>query len=495
MAHFLFIQEIAQEYLGVEYLSAVLKREGHQVRLCIEQRQARILREVRAYRPDAVCFSAITGSHHWCLRIAGAIKEHFPDVRALFGGGHPTFFPEVIRHPSVDIVVRGEAEGAILDIARRVDERTDCAGVLNVWAKAGGRVVESPVRPYLTDAELDALPPPDRELYYRKYPLLARASVKAFIGQRGCPYSCAFCLNDALKKIYEGKGPYVRQRSPGALVAEIEEVRGRVPLRTVHLFDEAFNLRRDWCLAAAEEYGRRIPLPYYCLVRADLMDAEIARALKKSGCAGVWMGVESGVESLRQRLLGKRLSDEQIVAAARNLHEAKIPFRAFCLIGIPEETFEDAMDTVRFCIRIGTDYPWCSIYQPYSKTRLVDYCIRNGYLPADFSADRIDSSYYHDSPLRLPDKRRMMNLHKLFQTAVLLPFLFPLIRRMTRLPPNPIFKAWFAAVYFVTYIRSEGRSLRDTAAFAFRYVRLFFGNVGRAPRQSGGGEAPLNPVS
>ena len=43
MAHFLCIQEIAQEYLGVEYLSAILKREGHQVTLCIEQRQARIL--------------------------------------------------------------------------------------------------------------------------------------------------------------------------------------------------------------------------------------------------------------------------------------------------------------------------------------------------------------------------------------------------------------------------------------------------------------------
>lgn len=470
MAHFLCIQEIAQEYLGVEYLSAILKREGHQVTLCIEQRQARILREVGTYRPDAVCFSAITGSHHWCLRIAGAIKEHFPGVRVLFGGGHPTFFPEVIRHPSVDIVVRGEAEGAILDIARHIDERTDCAGVLNVWAKCRDGIVENPVRPYLTDAELDLLPRADRELYYRTYPRLARASVKAFLGQRGCPYSCAFCLNDKLKELYRGKGASIRRRSPENLIGEIADVCGRYPTRTVHLYDEIFNTSHDWCATVMEEYARRVALPYYCLVRADLMTVDLAAQLKKSGCAGVWMGVETGDETLRLKVLGKRLTDGQIVAAARMLHEAGIPFRAYCQLGLPDETLKTALETVKFCIRIGTDYPWSSVYQPYSKTGLVDYCLRKGYLPADFSVDDIDRTCHRYSVLNLPDKRRLMNLNRFFQTAVLFPRSLPLVMRLIRLPANPLFELWFGAVYFFVYIRSEGRPFLESLAFTLRYA-------------------------
>ncbi|MEI6634005.1 MAG: radical SAM protein [Chlamydiota bacterium] len=485
MARFQFIQEIALEYIGVEYLSAVLKRAGHHVDVVVGTDDRRILREVGAHLPDAVCFSAITGSHHWCLRTAGLIKAAFPSVRVIFGGGHPTFFPEMIRHPSVDMIVRGEAEGAILDIARCIDDRTDCRGVPNVWSKSGERIVENPVRPYLTDEELDLAPFADRALYCDKYPYLARVSVKAFLGQRGCPYSCNFCLNDKLKELYRGKGPHVRRRSPGNLISEIAEVCARYPVRTVHLYDEIFNTSPDWCMAVMDEYRRRVRRPYYCLVRADLMTREIAAKLGESGCAGVWMGVETGDEELRLKVLGKRLPDEKIIAAARLLHEAGIPFRAFCLIGLPDETLDSALKTIEFCIRIKTDYPWCSIYQPYSNTGLVDYCIRKGYLPADFSVDRIESSYYHDSILRLPDRRALMSLHKFFQTAVLFPPSLPLIRRLIKIPPNPLFTLWFGAVYFVTYIRSEGRSLRDAFVFALRYAGIFFGGAGRRSKRAG----------
>lgn len=474
MARFLFVQEIAQEYLGVEYLAAVLKGAGHGADVLIGSGDAAILKGVAGYRPDAVCFSAITGPHRWCLRRADSVKAAFPAVRVIFGGGHPTFFPEMIRHPSVDMIVRGEAEGAIIDIARRIDGGAGCRDVPNVWSKEGDRVVENAVRPYLADAELDSLPRPDRDIYYRRYPRLARASVKAFLGQRGCPYSCAFCLNDKLKELYRGKGAFVRRRSPGNFVSEIAETCARHPTRTVHLYDEIFNTSPDWCIAVMEEYRRSVGLPYYCLVRADLMTRGIAAKLKESGCAGVWMGVETGDEAMRLKVLGKRLTDAQIVEAARMLHEEGIPFRAYCQVGLPDETIETALATVRFCIRIRTDYPWCSVYQPYSRTALVDYCIRNGYLPADFSVDSIDSSCHRDSVLKLPDMRRLMNLAKFFQTAVLFPRLLPLISRLIRLPPNPLFELWFGAVYFFVYVRSEGRSLAESLRFALRHAGMQF---------------------
>jgi hypothetical protein len=77
--------------------------------------------------------------------------------------------------------------------------------------------------------------------------------------------------------------------------------------------------------------------------------------------------------------------------------------------------------------------------------------------------------------LQNPDRRRLVNLQKFFQTVVLLPAMLPLFKLLTKLPENILFRLWFALVYFIVYVKSEGRGIGNTVKTALRnlhFIRL-----------------------
>jgi len=141
---------------------------------------------------------------------------------------------------------------------------------------------------------------------------------------------------------------------------------------------------------------------------------------------------------------------------------------------IPGETVEQAFDTIRLNIKIGTAYPWCSVFNPYSGTELVDYALEKGYLRDDFNIDSIDDSYYKGSVLDSVNIKELINIQRFFQTAVLFPWSLPLIKKLVKLPPNPLFNLWFQFIYFLVFIRSEGHGLLETLSFGFHYMKVFY---------------------
>lgn len=106
MAKVLFLQTVQFEFTGVMSISAYLKREGHQVELLLESEEgSHFFDRIKTYQPDLVAFSAMTGDHVRCLEIASDVKKRF-DVPILMGGPHPTFFPETVEHPAIDLICR-----------------------------------------------------------------------------------------------------------------------------------------------------------------------------------------------------------------------------------------------------------------------------------------------------------------------------------------------------------------------------------------------------
>ncbi|MDP2688746.1 MAG: radical SAM protein, partial [Deltaproteobacteria bacterium] len=357
MARVAFVQNIAFEYLGVMFLSAMLKKHGHVVEMFIPGDEDRACREIEAFRPDIIGFPCTTGAHIWALKFAARVKER-TGALTVFGGAHATYFPALIDEPPVDVICRSEGEYALLEIADKHDRGEDFSGTLNCWAKKDGQVVRNGQRPLVED--LDELPFPDRELYSKKYPFLDR-SQKAFIGGRGCPFDCTFCFNHALIKLYQGKGKAVRYRSVANLIAEIKEVKRRYKLRTVYMQDDTFILNKKWFAEFVRVYPKEVGLPFVCLIRADLADEETIRGLAEAGCKNVFFGVETGGEDLRNSLLKKKVTDDEIKKVAGLLKKYRIRFRTYNILGLPGETFDDALRTVEINAEIGTDYPWCAL--------------------------------------------------------------------------------------------------------------------------------------
>jgi radical SAM superfamily enzyme YgiQ (UPF0313 family) len=469
MARLLFLQNIDYEFLGPMYISAMVKKHGHQCEMGLGQSLTDFSDKIESFKPDFVAFSIMSGSHSWARDMAQAIKMKY-GIKNILGGAHPTFFPDFLKEEGVDYLVRGEGEETVLEILNRTDQEKSFEDIPNLSHKLSGKISHNPLRHL--HARVDEYPVPDRALYNELDGRLDR-SVRNVITSRGCPFHCSFCFEDAMRELYDGKGKYVRIREIGSVIEECKSLKNETSVRTIYFADDVFGMKKGWLYDFLEVYKTEIDLPFICLVRADIVasDEEYAHRLAEAGCRSVFFGVESGNETLRNEVLVKQLTNEQIIRAAELLHKAGIRFRTYNIVGLPDETLEDAFSTVEMNIRIKADYPWCSIFSPFPGTALTDYAFAKGYLNPTFQYEQLSKSFFLDSPLELPHIRQMQNLQKFFQTAVLWPWTFGLIKKIIKFPPNILFRVWFALVYFYVYVKSEQRSVFSTLPFAFKNYR------------------------
>ncbi len=436
---FLFIEkQIDYEPLGLLYLSSALRQAGHHVRLAVAAVEDP-LSVAREWQPDVVGYSVYTGSQMYYRDLNLEIKAVLPGVLSAFGGPHPTYFPEFVEEPGVDAVCLGEGEGAILDLARALELGGPAANIDNWWFKRDGQVERNPVRS--AENDLDRLPFPDRELLFDRDSLTRQSGIKHFITSRGCPYDCTYCFNQALGELYRGKGHRLRQMSVGRVIEEVRGVRDRYPLQFVVFLDDLFIVHVEWLRDLAARFPAEVGLPFFCNVRANLVTAEKMSLLKEAGCASVGMGLETGNAELRNTVLKRNLSNEQIVGASRLIREAGIRLLTTNMLGLPGGSLAHDLETLALNHACQPAYANAFLYQPYPRTELGEYARENGYVEG--SLDEIDGSAWERSVLRFgsaAEKRQIENFNKLFALAVEWPRTAGLMQRLAALPPNSLYR-------------------------------------------------------
>ena len=467
MARIAFIQALSFAYPGTEFLSSVLKMHGHEVAVYIEGENSLGLKAwVASFSPHIAGFSCTTGLHQWALEKAALLKKEFPAIVCVYGGPHPTHFPEMIEHAAVDVVCRGEGEYALLELADALDAGREYSSIANLWVKTNGAVTRNEVRPLVDD--LDTLPLPDRSIYLDAYASL-RSSRLSFMAGRGCPYTCSYCYNDPQRKLYRGKGKYVRRRSPAHLIGEIQSLHQKYRFKTVYFQDDTFTIDTKWLHAFLPRYKDAVNLPFICLITADTATPETVGLLKDAGCIRAFFGVESGDEELRRLVLKKNVTDDHIRRAARVLHGAGIRFRTYNMIGLPGETLEQAFKTIALNREIKTDYPWCSIYYPFPGTELSEYGRANMLFREDKN-EALPYSFFQDSASAGGLRNEIVVLHKLFVYAIKFPIAYWIIRRLIRIRPNAAFRLAFFASYAYCFMKSENLGVLETALMGIRNI-------------------------
>jgi anaerobic magnesium-protoporphyrin IX monomethyl ester cyclase len=440
---------------GVMSISAVLKQDGHECDILVENLERDFLGAITESKPDAIGISCTTGSHIWTKQTASRIKKKM-DVPIVVGGPHPTFYPSAMDDSNIDIICIGEGEHAILELAQSIDRGSDITRIQNLWVRdSEGHVQKNRLRPLIQD--LDTLPFVDRELYHKYKPLRAYEHSPIIVTGRGCPYSCSFCFNRTLREMYSETGDrYVRRRSVTNVIDEIRKVQANYDARRILFMDDTFILGRTWVLSFLEAYRELVALPFSCLVRADLIDEQIVKTLKGAGCFFVRMGIESGNELLRNQVLNKRVTTEQIKNATRLIKKHGIKLATNSILGIPGETVDTALETLHLNVSIHPDFAWCALLQPYPKTEIANYAVKHRYLEDNFSFDDLDHSYFFSTPIMIQDKTTITNLQKFFSICVTFPFLLPAVRCLIKLRPNSIFDALFKSYYaYRTYMTHE----------------------------------------
>ncbi len=434
------VEKIEFEPLGILLLSSLLKRAGHDVRLVIASDEDP-LTVARRFQPRLVGYTAFTGTQHFYLKVNRRIKEEVPGVFSAFGGPHPTFFPELVEEVGVDGVCLGEGEDALLDLVAALDAGADYTGIPNWWFKADGRIVRNEVRPLIAD--LDALPFLDRALLYDIHPLSRHARNRPMTMGRGCPFNCSYCFNHSYFALYKDKGQRIRQRSVDNLIEEYVQLQRQYPFSFVIFTDDTFIVSQDWLREFADKWPAAGGVPFHAQVRANLVDEEIAGLLVRAGCQAVGMGVESGNDRLRNEVLNRNLSREQIVRAAEVLRRHKLALITTTMLGLPTGSLATDFESLELNVACRPAYAATYLYQPYPRTRLGEFTRSEGLLEGSF--DDIIPSAVQKSVLKFAspqEKHRIEHLQNWFAIGVEWPWLLPLIRQIIRLPKNPL--SWLA---------------------------------------------------
>jgi len=393
--------------LGLEYLSAVLKKSGHQVTLVkdISGIQAyyglskllhiladsqyykqTILEDIIGSEPELIAFSVLSDTYGWACEIAKSLKA-LKDIPIVFGGIHTTSVPEIVlAEKFIDYVCVGEGEEAMVELLAAMEKQEDTTIINNIWTKKNGRVISNSLRPLLND--LDILPFPDKEDFYLKYRL---SEVYSIITGRGCLYNCTFCCNNLLRRLYKDKGVYLRRRSVDNVIAEIKAAKNRYKIKSVHFVDNIFVYNKEWLQGFAKKYREEIALPFMCDIHAQHIDKEVVELLELAGCAMANLGIQTVSEPLRREILKRFETNDQIIESIRLFKNSKISLYVHIILGLPDQDKEELKAMVRFFNLYRPELILLFSLRYYPRTEIIQVAKEKGIL-GDKVEEAIDKS-------------------------------------------------------------------------------------------------------
>ncbi len=381
-----------------------------------------IRRVTAEYKPDLIGLSSIEVTQPLGFKLLEAIQDS--GVPTIVGGPYATFAPEiVIKHPAVDMVCVGEGETPLTELCRKMRASENINGIANLWVKdkTAGKLYKNPVRPPIS---LDGLPDQDWSIYdERRFwkPMGGKISVTGtFEMNRGCPYTCTFCINSGFDKLYGEHGGYYREQDVDRLVDEMAQKKEQFNLVYVYLVAESFlTTTKARILRFGELFNEKVGLPFWVEARPESITPDKVGMLKDAGCEGISVGVESGNFDLRKNVLGREIKDETIVRAFDLLRDSDIRVSANNIVGFPYETREMIFDTIRLDRRLDPDGVMVSYFSPYKGCSLREVCELEGYVQDEQIAMDYRLGPSMDMPQMSADALR--GLHRTFPLYVKFP--------------------------------------------------------------------------
>lgn len=373
-----------QEHLGLGYLAAVLRQHSHEVRILdaaalrLSDHNA-LKRAIGKPQADLIGVSIPFQERlRHCLRFVSALRKEGFRGPIVAGGHPPTFLYRSILEncPELDVVVVGEAEQTMVDLARDLPPQGEWRATPGVAYRSGDQVVVNPPRPLASD--LNALPFPARDTLPLYLAAAAPGDVPAasVLRSRGCTAHCSFCDTRAFYSV--ARGHAWRVRSATNVTDEMQWLRDESGVQFIRFWDDNFmgpgRRGLDEVKALAREIiSRDLGMGFALECRVDSLDEEGLLLLKEAGLKRVFLGIESGV----QRALDtydKRVTVEANRRALRVLKALGIDVTVGFIMFDPYTTVEELAANTEFLRdEIG---PWSEVKrivaQPMNALQVYD---------------------------------------------------------------------------------------------------------------------------
>ena len=365
---------------GIGYISGWLKKKkkNYDIRLfdfTWGSTVIKCLKFIKDFKPDVIGFSISSFDFHFTKYLISEIRE-FSNALIVLGGVHPIVDPEQsIKH--ADVICIGEGEQAFEELLEKIESHEDYSKIQSLWVKKGNKIFKNELRDLTQDLDIFEL---DRDIFDIKKYVIGRNYLLDVYAGRGCPYNCTYCINYYKRNLCEGKGKFIRMRTPENVIEEIKKLKIKYGIRNIDFQDDTFTHNRKWLLKFCDLYSKEVRLPFVCNARVETITEETAKALKKANCNGLLLGVESGSERIRKKVLGRQTSNEQIIKAFNLAHKYGIKTLSFNMVGIPFETIDDIKKTIQLNRIIRPTDIQTTILQPFPGTQLYELAKEKGWL-------------------------------------------------------------------------------------------------------------------
>lgn len=314
------------------------------------------------------------------------LRARHPAVPIVVGGEHASALPELTLRDcaAADVVVIGEGEETLVDLARAIHEGRPLEEVHGIAFLRSGELVRTPARSRIRD--IDAIPWPAWDLVPLEGYLdnglaygIGRQRSMPILATRGCPFQCTFCSSPQMWTTR-----WVA-RDPDDVLDEMQWAVDTWGIENFDFYDLTAILRKDWIISFCEKMqrrGLRVTWQIPSGTRSESLDAEVLPMLRDAGVRHIVYAPESGSPAVLRRVKKRVRLDrmkESMAAAAR----AGLTVKCNFIIGFPDETFGEALETVRLCRELAaigvTDVnigPFC----PYPGSALYRQLVDEGVL-------------------------------------------------------------------------------------------------------------------
>ncbi|MFH2021231.1 MAG: radical SAM protein [archaeon] len=366
-------------FLGISQLSAVLEKEGHEVKV----RDMRIagttlqntLDDIEKLRPNLIILSSFFSSIKNLVSIGDSIKERY-NIPISIGGIYPTLPPIKVLDYNLaaqlfgkanfwDFIVIGEGEIVYPKLLSAIARKKEFSGIQGLMYRVGKKIRKTigyPIFPNLDYLPMNAfhlfninnyLPLPK---HYKRTPILPLTT------SRDCAWGkCEFCFQSPVKGFY-------RRQSPKRVIMEIKKLMKEYNIKDIRFWDDDFIHSPDWiyefCRMLQDE---NLGVIWNCHTRVNQVTLPMLEMMAKAGCWQILYGIESGNQELL-RSVSKGITSKQAKQAIEWTKKAGIEARASFILGLPGETPEKTDITIRFAKSLGADLTQFSLFTPYPGT-------------------------------------------------------------------------------------------------------------------------------
>jgi radical SAM superfamily enzyme YgiQ (UPF0313 family) len=349
--------------LGLLSISANLRAHGFETRLVdldflLKQKKIRLnddfnrrcAKVIASEEADIICFNTRCDTYPTTVNIAKHCREYAPDTPIVLGGPGATFVDNetLAAFDFIDVIVRGQGEDAMVEVAKRLRDCQTLKDVKGVTFRENGRIIRNADRG--EEVDWNRLPLPDYGLVddIIKENTGSNRETNFYITLGGeCPYSCSFCT---CWMLWKG----VSRRPAEKVMEEIRFLKDRYDASNFIFVTDNFTVDKGYVMGLCDLLRKnRVRVSWSVATRIDNLDVKTTRLMAKSGCKGIFFGIETGSKRM-QESINKGVDLTKVHKVLGECEKNGINSVAAFIIGFPDETIEDVNATLKLAIECAS---------------------------------------------------------------------------------------------------------------------------------------------